>query len=192
MTRLSRSKLWAEFLQRLASEMEPLAPMLHQGRRLVWRQGEWLNWVTLSRHSWPDRHFPEAPPVTRISMNRFIFEPSEAMLRRFGFSGVGLPLGERRLRLEWTVYGEELLAFASWLPLLIRGRLNATEPIPLPPHPSHVFNGGLRRTSYAWTATAWEVYARWRRTDVSLPFMAIPADRVKPARALTRILRLPH
>ncbi|NOJ82291.1 hypothetical protein [Myxococcus xanthus] len=191
MTRLSRSKLWAEFLQRLASEMEPLTPVIHQGRRLVWRQGEWLNRVDLSRHSWPDRHFPEAPPVTRISMNRLNFEPPEAMLRRFGLSRVTHPLGEPRLRLEWTVYGEELLAFASWLPLLIRGRLNPWEPIPLPPHPSHVFNGGLRRTSYAWTTTAWEVYARWRRTDVSLPFMAIPADRVKPARALTRILRLP-
>ncbi|RJS14245.1 hypothetical protein DRW03_35325 [Corallococcus sp. H22C18031201] len=191
MKKLSRRALWAEFLQRLSSEMESQAPMLHQGRRLIWRQGEWLNGVVLSRHSWPGRNFPEAPPVTRILMNRLTFEPPAAMLRRFGFSGVALPLGEERLRLEWTVYGEELLDFATWLPLLIRGRLNPAEAIPLPPHPSHVFNGRLRTTKYAWTATAWEAYARWKRTDASLPFYAIPAARLRPARALTRIRHVP-
>ena len=80
-----------------------------------------------------------------------------------------------------SVGQEQLLTFAGWLPVWIRGRQDPSVAIPLPPHPSHVFGQSLRTTDYAWTVAAWDAYSRWHKQDPRLPWYAIPASKLAPA-----------
>jgi hypothetical protein len=116
-----------------------------------------------------------------VGLNTHAFTPPKTLLRKLGFDDRALPQGSDGLRLEWTVLGNELLAFAGWLPLWVRGRLDPLAPIPLPPHPSHVLGEGLRTAACAWTVAAWEAYSRWNRQDRGLPWYAIHARDLSPA-----------
>jgi len=180
---LPRRVLWTRFLEQLATNLGPGTVVVSPKRIVAWRSGAALNRVELFRWAWPDARFPRAPRVTRIALNTHAFTPSKALLRRFGFDVHARPWRIDGLRLEWTVLGEELLAFADWLQLWIRGRLDSSVAIPLPPHPSHVFGEGLRTTNYAWTVAAWDAYSRSHRQDPKLPWYAIHARDVVAAAA---------
>lgn len=178
---LPRGLLWSSFLDELAEKVDSEAVVVSPKRIVAWRDGDALNRLELLRWTWPDARFPRAPRVTRMGLNTQRFIPPKTLLRRFGFDPLSRPAGAMRLRLEWSVLGEELLAFAAWLPLWIRGRLDPSVAIPLPPHPSHVFGEGLRTTAYAWTVAAWEAYSRWHKQDPTLPRYAIHASRLRSA-----------
>lgn len=178
---LPRGVLWARFLEQLAASISAGAVVVAPKRIVAWSDGDALNRLELLRWTWPDGRFPRAPRVTRMALNTQMFAPPKSLLRRFGFEPGSRPDGAPGLRLEWSVLGEELLAFAEWLPVWVRGRLDPTVAIPLPPHPSHVFGTGLRTTDYAWTVAAWEAYSRWNKQDLALPRYAIPAALLVPA-----------
>ena len=180
---LSRSILWSRFLETFAKEIALWAVVVRPKHIVVWRDEDLLNRVELLRWTWPDASSRAAPRVTRIGLNTQRFTPSKALLRHLGFEPESLPPSARSLHLEWSVLGEELLAFAEWLPLWIRGRQDASVEIPLPPCPSHVFGQGLRATNYAWTVAAWDAYSRWHKQDPRLPWYAINARDVVAAEA---------
>lgn len=180
---LSRSILWSRFLETFAKEIALWAVVVRPKHIVAWRDGDLLNRVELLRWTWPDASSRAAPRVTRIGLNTQRFTPSKALLRHLGFEPESLPPSARSLHLEWSVLGEELLAFAEWLPLWIRGRQDASVEIPLPPCPSHVFGQGLRATNYAWTVAAWDAYSRWHKQDPRLPWYAINAREVVAAEA---------
>ena len=176
-----RATPWSRFLQAFADALGPSAVVVRGKHLVAWRYGRHLNHLQLVRWSRPDSSSPRAPRVTRLSLNYYWFDPSKSLLRRLGFGPREHPPRTDRLRLEWTVLDEEILEFAAWLPLWMGGRLDSSVPIPLPPHPSHVFGEGLRTTMYAWTATAWSANARSKGHSAGLPGYAIPASRVCPA-----------
>jgi len=178
---LPRGVLWSRFLEAFAMSLGDGAVVVRPRRIVAWRNGAALNRLELLRWSWPDAGDRGAPRVTRIGLNALVFRPPKTLLSRLGFDPLARPDGDRALRLEWTVLGDELLAFADWLPLWIRGRLDPAAPVPLPPHPSHVFGQGLRTTDYAWTVAAWDAHSRWKAQDPRLPWYAIHARDVVPA-----------
>ncbi len=180
---LPRGVLWSRFLETFAMALGDGAEVLRPRRIVAWRDGVALNRLHLLRWSWPDPGDRHAPRVTRIGLNTQLFRPPKTLLKRLGFDPLTRPDGDRALRLEWTVLGDELLAFADWLPLWMRGRLDTATPIPLPPHPSHVFGQDLRTTAYAWTVAAWDAYSRWKGQDPRLPWYAIHARDVVPSAA---------
>lgn len=181
--KLTRSALWLQFLECLRQVVPAQPAMLIRPKHVVAWRGEQgaLDHVQLLKWSWPDAAYPRAPAITRIALNTHRFTPSKETLRRLGFSELSWPGYTQALRLEWTVLGEELLAFVEWLPVWIRGRVDADARISLPPVPSHVFGKGLRETDYAWTVRAWETYSGWKRQDPRLPWYAIPAEKVTAA-----------
>jgi len=79
-------------------------------RIVAWTDGDVLNPLELLRWTWPDSRFPREPRVTRMGLNTHVFHPPKTLLRRFGFDEWSRPQGSPRLRLEWSVLGEELLA----------------------------------------------------------------------------------
>jgi hypothetical protein len=181
-----RSTSWSRFLDALAAALGSPAVVLRPKYLVAWRDGKWLNHLELVRWSCPDALSPDAPYVTRLSMNYYYFGPSKALLRKLGFPPQARPSRREELRLEWSVLDEQMLEFAAWIPLWMRGRLDPSAAIPLPPHPSHVFGEGLRTTMYGWTATAWSANALANGQSVDLPRYAIPAARVVPAEAERR------
>jgi hypothetical protein len=180
---LPRRVIWSMFLDAFVVSVKGGAVIAAQKHVVAWRRGNALNHLELLNFSWPSARSLDAPRITRISVNKHVFIPPTTILRNLGFDKQRpLPRGSEGLHLEWTILGNELLAFADWLPVWVEGRLDPNSPIPLPPHPSHVFGKGLRTTDYAWTATAWDTYGRWKRDDNTLPHpYAIHAQDVVPA-----------
>lgn len=169
------------FLEAFAAKLGDGAVILASKHLVVWRDGDSLNRLEALRWCWPGPQRPGAPRVTRIYINFHAFDAPRSLLRELGLDERTYHAGDEGLRLEWSVLGDELLAFADWLPFWIRGCLDPAAPVPLPPHPSHIFGQGLRTTSYAWTTAAWDAYTRWRGQNPSLPCYAIPAAQVTPA-----------
>jgi hypothetical protein len=167
-----------QFLDEFARQIGPGSEVVGAVRAVAWRDAWALNRVHLVR--WlRAMHGDKKPPlVTRIDVNGQWFQPAKALLRRLGFDPLSQPDGHRVLRLEWTVLDSELSAFAEYLPLWVRGRLDPSVAIPLPPVPSHVFGTDLRSTNYAWTVTAWDTYSAWTGQSPKLPHYAIPAVEV--------------
>jgi hypothetical protein len=79
------------------------------------------------------------------------------------------------------VLGDELVAFAPWLAVWMRGHFDPTVLIPLPPHPSHIWSRSLRITNYAWTVTALNAHARFHGRAPLLHPCATPASEVTAA-----------
>jgi hypothetical protein len=204
----SRAELWTSFLDRFAVAQG--VPVVRPGRRnlVAWRTRDEIHHLQLVRLAWPSAADRAAPRLTRIAVDHFEFRPSGELLRRLGAHddgcvgdvdpGEAVPAasspgtcagGDRPLHLEWTVLGDELLAFADWLPVWIRGRLDPRLPISLPPVPSNVYGAGLRRTVYAWTAPAWEANAAWKGHSPALPWYAVPAAELEPEEAAWDALR---
>jgi hypothetical protein len=187
-TQLTRSALWLRFLERLREGVPGPAMVARPKYVVAWRGGRGtLEHVQLLKWAWPEGAYSRAPMVTRIALNTHCFTPSKELLRRLGFEDCSRPGYTSALRLEWSVLGEELLAFADWLPLWMHGRVSACAPIPLPPVPSHVFGEGLRETAYAWTARAWDAHSGWKKQDPRLPWYAIPAEQLTAAASLHAI-----
>lgn len=187
---MSRTRVWAAFIERIAARVRDarLADdpprLLRQRHLLAWRHGDDLNHVRLLSWLRPHSGRPRAAWITRVSLNHLAFEPSAAVLRSLGFPRATAPRATSGVRVEWTALDEEVVALTGWLPTWIRGRVDPTVAIPLPPHPSHVFGEGLRTTVYVWTAAAWEASARFHRRDARwLPSYAIPAAEITPAAA---------
>jgi hypothetical protein len=175
--------LWSGFLQELAANIGPGAVVTCHSQVVAWRDSEHLNHLGLLKWTWPNANFPKAPCVTRISLNKHTFDIPETASRRIGLAYRRTPSSTPGLYLEWSVLGEELLDFASWLPLWIRGQRDSSITIPLPPHPSHVWGKGLRATDYAWTVAAFDAHARFHDQEPWLHPLAIPACELTPAPA---------
>lgn len=180
----SRAELWTSFLDRFAAALG--VPAVRPGRRnfVAWRTGHEVHHLQLVRLAGPSAADPTAPHLTRIAIDHFEFRASKELLDRLGLGDVETRTrmvdGDRPLHLEFSVLGDELLAFADWLPVWIRGRLDPRLPISLPPVPSNVYGPGLRRTVYAWTAEAWRANAAWKRHSPALSWYAIPAEELEP------------
>lgn len=172
---------WDHFTERLLRErlVEAVPRRLQREHILAWRLGDHLDHARLLSWLRPDRDRPRATRITRVSVNHLTFEPSAATLRWLRFPRPSQPRRTPALHLEWTALDAELVQLARWLPTFLRGQLDPTAPIPLPPVPSHVFGTSLRETVYAWTAAAWEASARFHGGDAGwLPWYAIPASKV--------------
>jgi hypothetical protein len=180
---------WDAFLEAIARDFN--SPIfIHRNQAIAWLDGEGhVSELGLIKWLWPSPEYPRAPRITRISINNGDFTHSRAELRRLQAlddtayrRSPGRPASRSSaLCLEWTVLESELLDFASWLPVWMRGRLDQTVTIPLPPHASHVWSRDLRRMNYAWTVTAFEAHAKFHRRTPSLHPCATPASQVKPS-----------
>ncbi len=178
---MTRSVIWREFLGRLAETLGYPAVVVNPKPIVVWRDGEALNRLELRPWTVPDRQQPDrVPAVTRIAVNEMAFDPSKALLRRLGFRPDDWPGYTAFLRLEWTVIDDELAGFTEWLPIWVRGRIDPSVTIPLPPHPSHIWGIGLRTTNYAWTVAAWDAYSRYKNMDPRLTRGSISAEDLRP------------
>jgi hypothetical protein len=179
----SRRFFWPSFLEELATDIGRDAVVNYRKQVVTWRDGNHVNHLGLLKWVWPTAQFPDAPRITRISLNKHVFGQSESVsvLRRLGFARQSAPSPTPGLWLEWSVLGNEVLDFASWLPLWMRGQLDPSVTIPLPPHPSHVWGQGLRATDYAWTVTAFHARARFHDQEPWLHPLAIPAQELTPA-----------
>lgn len=179
---MTRSATWKAFLSRLTETLGYPAVVVNPKPTVVWRDRDALNHLELRPWTAPDRQQPaRVPAVSRIAVNVMWFRPSNALLRRLGFRPDAWPGYMDGLRLEWTVLDEELRGFAEWLPTWVRGRIDPKVTIPLPPYPSHVWGIGLRSTSYAWTASAWDAYSRYKNMNARLTPGSISAEELRPA-----------
>lgn len=185
MTGRRRLEHWRAFFDHFGEHLhrqglaEGAPTLLRSKAILAWRLGDHLDHVRLLSWLRPDRERRGTSWITRISVNHLTFEPSQAVLRRLWFRPRSRPARTPGLHVEWTALDAELVQLARWLPAFLRGQLDPSAPIPLPPVPSHVFGEGLRTTEYAWTAAAWEASARFHGGDAGfLPWYAIPAGEV--------------
>lgn len=178
--RFSQRTYWTTFLHDLAVQLEQPAVVTHRNRVLLWHgSNDRLDCLQLLPWCWPSREYPRAPRVTRISLNRHRYDVSQRDLRQLGLDRPRR--STEPLRLELSVLGDELLDFARWLPLWIRGRLDPSVLIPVPPLPCHIWSRGLRTMDYAWTVTALEAHARFHGCEPWLHPCATPASEVTPA-----------
>lgn len=187
---MSRDAIWWTFFDLFHTHLREAG--LAEGRReivrgkpiMFWRDGKHINNVQLVSWSRPEHRRRCDPWVTRVAVNYFGHDPTKAALGRLGFRPDGgfwpRPGPTRGLRFEWTAMDVELTRLARWFPTWMAGRLDPTQPIPLPPVPSHVFGRGLRTTSYAWTDVAWRFWTSAHQPGrEQLPGYAIPADQLQ-------------
>lgn len=155
----------ARFLEEFARALERAgrrALWIRPKRTVAWREGDTLNHALLVRWNGED---PDAPRITRISVNYYAFGASARTRLLLGFDLPDHPGHREGLRLELTVLDRELVAFAEWLVRWIVGRVNPEIPIPPPPVECHNWHRDWLTTDYAWSAAAWEAQRAWRAQE---------------------------
>lgn len=148
------------FLSEFLGAINRSAFWTHADRTVAWRDGAWLDHVSVSA-SLDD--VPGAPRITRIAINRTAFEPSREVLRVLGFRAKDQPTPRPGLTLDLTVLDRELDPLAPWLVQLIEGRLDFGWMIPPPPIDCDlVTEEDLHTATYAWSDAARKAHRIWR------------------------------
>jgi hypothetical protein len=131
---------------------------------IVWRQGDALHALRLIDISWPGPGKNDAPEIVRININhsRVPLTRSEAAHLALDSSVSSAP-ARTSFHLEWTVLGEQLVAFAPFIAawLWMKTGPEARQVLP-PPHACYIWGSDPRRIDYAWSIAAWQAQNAYR------------------------------